>query len=160
MMKIKNERAKRFEIPDIFMIQLLTMMRVCKTIKHTRKLAREFAALLRKRGRAIVCFNAEMGAGKTTFIREVVKALGVRNTAASPTFSIINKYTSSVFHIDLYRLEDVTELLNTDFHEIIAGNNFVFIEWSEKFEIDYPPDSIKIKIQVEEDGSRVFNITN
>ena len=130
----------------------------CRTLKDTKRLAHEFVRALRGRERAIVLFDAPMGAGKTTFVREVVKGLGVRVPATSPTFSVINKYSENVYHIDLYRVESADELLNTDFYEIISGDNFVFVEWAEKFEIVYPSDVIWIKIKVEEDGSRVFNI--
>jgi len=130
----------------------------CRTLKDTEQLARELARALRGRGRAIVLFRAPMGAGKTTFVREVVRGLGAGISATSPTFSVINKYSDRVYHIDLYRVENVDELLNTDFYEIISGDNFVFIEWAEKFDIEYPPGAIWIKIEVEEDGSRVFDI--
>ena len=130
----------------------------CETLKDTRRLARTFAKALRRRGSAVVLFDALMGAGKTTFIREVVRGFGVRTAATSPTFSIINKYSEKVYHIDLYRVESADELVNTDFYEIISGGNFVFIEWAEKFKIKYPEDAIWIKIKVEEGQARVFDI--
>jgi tRNA threonylcarbamoyladenosine biosynthesis protein TsaE len=130
----------------------------CKSLKDTIKLARVFSRALRARGRAVVLLSADMGAGKTTFVREVVKRLGAGRNATSPTFSIINKYRENVFHVDLYRLCDVKELENTDFHEIINGDNYVFVEWAEKFEIDYPADVIWVRIEVKEGGVRVFGI--
>lgn len=147
------------------------LSRECKTLRSTKQLARAFAAFLRKRKAAIVLFYAPMGAGKTTFTRDVVKWLGTPVLAASPTFSIINKYCENIFHVDLYRIESIAELQNTDFYEIIAGNNFVFVEWAEKFDadtdernkefrtLDYPAGAIKVEIDVKEDGSRVFNFT-
>ena len=141
----------------------------CNTLKDTKRLAREFASSLHGRQRAVVLFEAPMGAGKTTFIREAVRCLGVRVGATSPTFSIINKYSENtgtvtpqsghVYHIDLYRVESADELFNTDFYEIISGDNIVFIEWAEKFDIKYPDGAIIIKIKVGEDDSRVFDIT-
>jgi len=133
---------------------------ICKTLKDTKRLARDFVAGLRGRQKAIVLFEAQLGAGKTTFIREAVKGLGVRVPATSPTFSIINRYSENVYHIDLYRVESASELLNTDFYEVLSGDNFVFIEWAEKFDIAYPSDFIKIKIEVGEDDSRVFDIVS
>ena len=130
----------------------------CKTLKDTKRLARTFVKALKRRKSAVVLFDASMGAGKTTFVREVVKGLGIRVPATSPTFSIINKYSKNVYHVDLYRIENVDELKNTDFYEIISGENFVFIEWTEKFEIEYPKDAIWIKIEMGEDQVRVFNI--
>jgi len=131
----------------------------CKTLKDTKRLARTFAKELKRRGSAVVLFEAPMGAGKTTFVRDVVRALGrFQVSATSPTFSLINKYSGNVYHIDLYRVESADELLNTDFYEIISGDNIVFVEWAEKFEIKYPSGAIWVKIVVEEDGSRVFDI--
>lgn len=135
------------------------LLRKCKSLKDTKRFARIFSAVLRKRRAAIVLLEASMGAGKTTFVRYVVKNLGARCEATSPTFSIINKYSETIYHVDLYRLENVAELQNTGFYEIIAARNFAFVEWSEKFDIDYPRDSIIVKISIGEDGSRVFNIT-
>jgi len=114
---------------------------------------------LRARGGAVVLFDAPMGAGKTTFIRECVRTLGAKVSATSPTFSIINRYAENIFHIDLYRVEEVSELENTDFYEVLCEENFVFVEWSKKFNIDYPQPFIKVKIEVKEDDSRVFDIT-
>ena len=51
------------------------------------------------------------------------------------------------------------ELWQTDFYEIISGGNFVFIEWAGKFPVEYPADAIRVKIDVEEGGARVFDIT-
>jgi len=132
--------------------------RTSNSLKDTKRIARDFVKALHGRRRAIVLFNAPMGAGKTTFVREAVKRLAARVPATSPTFSIINKYSQNVYHIDLYRVENADELLNTDFHEIISGDNFVFIEWAEKFDIDYTADTLKIKIDIKENDSRVFDI--
>ena len=135
------------------------LSRECKSLKDTKRLARAFVKVMRRRKSAVVLFEAPMGAGKTTFVREVVKGFGVREMATSPTFSIINKYSRTMYHVDLYRVEKAQELQNTDFFEIISGSNFVFIEWAEKFDIDYPRGSVVIKIKVGEDGKRVFDIT-
>jgi len=135
------------------------LSRTCKSLKQTKRLAQAFARHLRKQKRAIILFEAQMGAGKTTFTRTVVKGLGTRATATSPTFSIINKYGDNIYHVDLYRVEDISELQNTDFYEIIAGDNFVFIEWSEKFDIIYPRGVTRVKIDVKGDDNRVFDIT-
>ena len=75
-----------------------------------------------------VLLLGEMGAGKTTFVSEVVKRLcGAHVT--SPTFGIINQYAPDIFHADLYRIRDAKELENTDFYEILYGDNIFFIEW-------------------------------
>ena len=132
---------------------------ICRSLKDTRRLARAFVKSLRSRRGALVLFDASMGAGKTTFICECVKRLGARVPASSPTFTIINNHGKNIFHIDLYRVEEASELQNTDFFDIISGTNFVFIEWAEKFKINYPSDAIRVKIEAGEGNQRVFNIT-
>jgi len=132
---------------------------VCSNLRDTCRLARAFVAALKRRGGAVVLFDAPMGAGKTTFIRECVKALGARMAATSPTFSIINNYGENLYHIDLYRVESAAELENIGFYEIVSGAGFVFIEWAWKFSIEYPADAVRVKIDVKGDDSRVFDIT-
>jgi len=69
-----------------------------------------------------------MGAGKTTFVCEVMKLVAPSVRANSPTFAIVNEYTPRIFHVDLYRTcED--EFDNLGLEEIILGQNVVFIEW-------------------------------
>ncbi len=83
----------------------------------------------------IYLFDAPMGAGKTTLIKEFCKQLGSTGNFSSPTFSIVNEYplsTCKIFHFDLYRIEKEEELLNIGFDEYIASTNYCFIEWPEK----------------------------
>ena len=70
-----------------------------------------------------------MGSGKTTFVREYAKQFIPSAHVTSPTFTIINQYADNIFHADLYRIRDVQELYNTDFFEILNGENIFFIEW-------------------------------
>jgi len=67
-----------------------------------------------------------MGAGKTTFVAKELKKYPV----TSPTFSIINQYAPNIFHADLYRIKNVSELYNTDFFDILYDDkNTFYIEW-------------------------------
>jgi len=75
----------------------------------------------------VVLLNGDIGAGKTTFVSKILKKI-VSAQITSPTFTIINQYSNNIFHIDLYRIKDEKELQNTDFYEIIHGDNVVFIE--------------------------------
>lgn len=84
----------------------------------------------------IVLLVGEMGAGKTTLIAQLCKALGVVEDTSSPTFSIIQEYFLSaqqppIYHLDLYRLNELDELLDTGIEEVMDSNNFtaMFIEW-------------------------------
>lgn len=80
-------------------------------------------------------FDAPMGSGKTTFIKAVCTKLGVKNGLSSPTYSIVNEYEAEngqkIYHFDLYRLRDVSELYDLGFEEYLSGNAYVFIEWPE-----------------------------
>ncbi len=86
-------------------------------------------------------FNAEMGVGKTTLIKALVKALGSSDEVSSPTFSLVNEYRSDtdiIYHFDLYRVEDEEELYNFGIDEYIYSNNWVLVEW---------PDLLKPMLQ-------------
>ena len=83
-----------------------------------------------------IAFHGEMGAGKTTFILAVCKALGIDADMGSPTFSIINEYLTqeneSVYHIDLYRLKDSQEALQAGVADCIDSECYCFVEWPER----------------------------
>jgi tRNA threonylcarbamoyladenosine biosynthesis protein TsaE len=77
-------------------------------------------------------FEAQMGSGKTTFIKELCTQLGVNDSMSSPTYSIVNEYRSTsgkIYHFDLYRLKHIHELLDIGFEEYVDGQNYCFIEW-------------------------------
>ncbi|MDI9358553.1 MAG: tRNA (adenosine(37)-N6)-threonylcarbamoyltransferase complex ATPase subunit type 1 TsaE [Phycisphaerales bacterium] len=99
----------------------------------------------------IWCFNGDLGSGKTTIIANLSGHLGVRDgTVASPTFSIVNQYESSVgtlYHIDAYRLVPDDISIQIELDEIVhATNGYVFIEWSSKIMPILPPAYFKIDI--------------
>jgi len=102
-------------------------------------------------------FYGEMGAGKTTLIKEVVKALGVRDIASSPTFSLVNHYElekGSVFHFDFYRIENDTEALDIGLEEYLDSGDWNLIEWPEKVENLLGDDTQKLLIKVESPDTR------
>lgn len=102
-------------------------------------------------------FYGEMGAGKTTLIKALVKALGAEDAASSPTFSLVNEYHSDqgrIFHFDFYRIEDETEALDMGIEDYLNTESWKFIEWPQKIEkfLDYPTQ--KLEILVENEGLR------
>jgi tRNA threonylcarbamoyladenosine biosynthesis protein TsaE len=109
-------------------------------------------------GISVIAFSGEMGAGKTTFIQSLCKVLGVREDVNSPTFSLVNEYFTasgeSLFHFDLYRIENPDELFDLGYEEYFFSGNRCFIEWPEKASFLIPDDALMVSINVREDGSR------
>lgn len=103
-------------------------------------------------GKKIFCFYGELGAGKTTLIKEICKQLGVKDSGSSPTFSLINEYDAGsgkvLYHFDLYRLKTEAEIFDIGYEEYLFSGNYCFIEWPEKIEKLLPKDVVKIRIEV------------
>jgi len=108
----------------------------------------------------IISFNAEMGAGKTTFIKAICKILGATDIATSPTFSIVNEYNTSenniIYHFDFYRLEQPEEALDFGLYEYLDSGNFCFIEWPEMIGNLLPENVLKVSIIVNDNQERII----
>lgn len=106
----------------------------------------------------IILFNGKMGAGKTTFIKALVKALGVTETTSSPTFSLVNEYRSddnqTIYHFDVYRLNSENEAYDMGLDEYLDSGNWCFIEWAEKIPSLIPEQHSIINISETENGMR------
>lgn len=125
-------------------------------IKNTDELPVVAKELVSKFKHKIVLFEGELGAGKTTLIKELVKQLGSTDEASSPTFSIVNEYDSpngKIFHFDFYRIKSEEEALDFGTEEYLDSGNWCFIEWPDKIENLLFDDFHKIKI-ISEDGTR------
>lgn len=107
-------------------------------------------------------FYGDMGVGKTTLIKSLVKALGSTDDVSSPTFSIVNEYVTnedSIFHFDFYRIEDEEEALNFGFEEYLNTSSWVFIEWPERIHNLLPNDVNSIKITHKNEAFRSLYIS-
>ena len=81
-----------------------------------------------------IMLRGELGSGKTTIVKSVLKKIGVNEVVTSPTFSIVNEYNSAetiIYHFDLYRIENTKELDVIGFEDYIYSQNICFIEWPE-----------------------------
>ncbi len=104
-----------------------------------------------------------MGAGKTAFVRGLVKALCPEclDLVHSPTFAIVNEYRGNnidIFHFDLYRLTDEDDLYSTGFYDYIEQGGLTVTEWTELFEDAVPENAIKLKIEVIDENQRRFTL--
>lgn len=136
---------------------------IVKDLKQTEKLAKKFAKLLC--GGEVILLNGDLGAGKTTFTKYVLKALGVKDNITSPTFTLMHEYKTrkyNIYHFDMYRLTSGAEATNLGFEEYLysADNrNIVFVEWSENIKDILNQRCIEINISLLSDGKRKFEIS-
>lgn len=106
----------------------------------------------------VVAFYGQMGAGKTTFIAALCKALGIADAASSPTFSIINHYKTSagqtIYHMDWYRLKDEEEALQAGVEEALYSGYLCLVEWPERAATLLPNDTLHVKLELVDEGKR------
>lgn len=107
----------------------------------------------------VFAFYGKMGAGKTTFIKAICEELGVEDVITSPTFAIVNDYTSAkdgshIFHFDFYRIKKLEEVYDMGYEDYFYSGSLCFIEWPELIEEILPGDAVKVTITQHEDGSR------
>lgn len=108
----------------------------------------------------VSAFYGKMGAGKTTFVKAVCECLGVEDVITSPTFAIVNEYTSAttgdaIYHFDFYRIKKLEEVYDMGYEDYFYSGSLCFLEWPELIEDLLPEDATKVTIEETEDGSRV-----
>ena len=126
-------------------------------IEEIREAAREFINHIGEH--RVFAFYGEMGAGKTTFIKAICEELGVEDVITSPTFAIVNEYTSTngpIYHFDFYRIKKLEEVYDMGFEDYFYSGALCFIEWPELIEEVLPEDAVKVNITENADGSRTI----
>jgi len=131
-------------------------------LDNIRTAAREF---IENMGEArVFAFYGKMGAGKTTFVKAICEELGVEDVITSPTFAIINEYTTSdvrhpstIYHFDFYRIKKLDEVYDMGYEDYFYSGALCFIEWPELIEEILPDDAVRVSITEQEDGSRLVS---
>ena len=109
-----------------------------------------------------ILFKAEMGVGKTTLIKAIVKALGSDDVVTSPTFSIVNEYkilNESIFHFDFYRIKNEEEALNFGIEDYLVYDSWIFMEWFEKIPNLLPLENDLVTIELNKNTSRTLKLS-
>jgi len=114
--------------------------------KETENIAKAFAKTL-KRG-DVICLNGDLGAGKTAFTAGLAKGLGIDEYISSPTFTILNCYSGDIplYHFDVYRIGDSSEMYDIGFSEYLSGDGVAVIEWAEIISDILPDSRYEVKI--------------
>ena len=113
----------------------------------------------------IFAFHGEMGSGKTTIITALCHAKGVTEVIGSPTFSIINEYAfnkdnkaQSIFHMDLYRLNSVEEIIRAGVEDCLESGSICMVEWPEKAPELFDEQTVHVLIKPLSDTERLIDI--
>ena len=133
------------------------------TIKDISCLADAAQEFIAQMGESrIFAFYGTMGAGKTTFVKALCKAMGVTDTVNSPTFAIVNEYDTPsgrpIYHFDFYRIKRLAEVYDMGYEDYFYGCGLCFIEWPELIEELLPEDTVRVNIEELADGSRIVEI--
>ena len=145
-------------------------------LDHIREAAREFISHI---GQArVFAFYGKMGAGKTTFVKAICEELGVEDVITSPTFAIVNEYTTSpnpsqggelsssplgnfgevpIYHFDFYRIKKLEEVYDMGYEDYFYSGALCFIEWPELIEDLLPDDAVRVTITEDNKGTRVVS---
>jgi tRNA threonylcarbamoyladenosine biosynthesis protein TsaE len=136
--------------------QLLTTNSAEQTISAGRELAK-----ILNDGDVIV-FTGPLGAGKTTFIKGIALGLGVsENDIKSPSFTLVNEYpaTKPMYHLDLYRMKDSSELYEIGWDDYLLRDGIIVVEWGEKARDFLPEKRIEISLEITGESERKISLS-
>lgn len=132
---------------------------VIKELSQLTIAAQQFLDAIK--GRSLICFDAPMGSGKTTFINALLKEMNCGELGSSPTYSIVNEYLSPtygrIFHLDLYRLKSLEEALDIGIEDILYDASLCFIEWPDIISNLLPDSHVWVKIVVNDENHRIIS---
>lgn len=126
----------------------------------TEEVTRAFAAELACRpalADAFIELHGDLGAGKTTFVRHLLRALGIGGRIKSPTYAVMEPHDApsfAVYHFDFYRFGDPREWEDAGFRDVFSGPGLKLAEWPEKAAALLPPADLVMRIEADADGTR------
>ncbi len=126
---------------------------------ETMALAETFAQTLMPG--QVLCLRGDLRVGKTVFAKGLCNALGVTEHVSSPTFTLVNEYEGkkgTIYHFDLYRIEDPDELYEVGFEEFVGGNGIAIIEWPERAEEMLPGKRLEILLERSGENGRCITV--
>ena len=136
------------------------MKRTSTSVEQTEAIAAQLAATLR--GGECVALDGELGAGKTQFVRGLVRALGGNpRSVSSPTFVLLNVYDSGrlkVFHLDAYRVNGADDFESIGFGELLEQRGLVVVEWAHRVASLLPSDVIHVTIATIDETTREIEV--
>ncbi len=136
------------------MTERLSATLVLRDLAATEALARRIAGALRKGD--LVALRGDLGAGKTTLVRYILRALGIGDAVPSPSFTLLQEYETPalrISHFDLYRIEDPSELDELGFDEALE-TGAAMIEWPERAGTRLPDDRLDVTLEILSEGER------
>ena len=129
------------------------------TVAGLKEVPRAARAVIEAAGPSrVLAFEGEIGAGKTTLIKEICRQLGVTDEVSSPTFALVNEYQDEsgapVYHADLYRLRGIEEALDIDIGGYLDSGRWCLVEWPALIEPLLPEGCCRIKMEFVDDSTR------
>jgi len=141
------------------------MASILKAVSHSEEetlgLAEKISLFFKKGD--VVILTGELGAGKTIFVKGIAKGLGIDTALVnSPSYTIVNEYRGGsklLFHFDLYRLGDISELYETGWDDYMQQDGLMVVEWGEKGEVNLPIPRYQVSFKILDDTEREIDIT-
>lgn len=138
---------------------MAAVLRTSQSVDETKALAASLASWSQPGD--VFVLSGDLGAGKTQFSQGFARGLGIDEAVTSPTFNLVLEYPSGripLYHFDLYRLDDIAELDDIGFYELLEGDGVSLVEWGEKFLEAFDDAYVWVNIALADDGSRVISI--
>jgi tRNA threonylcarbamoyladenosine biosynthesis protein TsaE len=125
-------------------------MEIIFSLENIQQAAQQFLQAIADK--KVIALHGQMGAGKTTFVQALCQELHVNSNISSPTFSIINSYSTkegnTIYHIDLYRLKSESEAIQAGVEDCLYSGNICLVEWPEITPNLFPEDTVHCNLEV------------